>query len=91
MQFFFQEILSERGELIMTKNNKILVPEARQALNQFSAQAMEAQGYGLNSTPGEDLKTKLPMNSGFPLIRSITVALHPNRQEKLAVPLVATW
>ena len=36
----------------MAKNNKILVPEARQALAQLRVSVMEAQGYGLNSAQG---------------------------------------
>ncbi|MDX1805766.1 MAG: hypothetical protein R3267_01915 [Paenisporosarcina sp.] len=60
----------------MTKNNQILV-EARQALNQLRAQVMEAQGYGFNSAPGEDVNYEIANELGFPSIR-ITVTSYPN-------------
>lgn len=53
----------------MARNNKILVPEARQGLDQLKSRVMSAQGYGLNSSPGEDVKYEIADELGIPLNR----------------------
>ena len=51
----------------MAKNNKILVPEARQGLNQLKTRVMKAQGYGLNSALGENVIYEIANELGIPL------------------------
>jgi hypothetical protein len=53
----------------VARNNKILVPEAREGLNQLKAQVMEAQGYGLNSNQGDDVKYEIANELGITLNR----------------------
>ena len=51
----------------MARKNKILVPAARKSLDQFKNRVMESQGYGLNSSPGEDVKYEIADELGIPL------------------------
>ena len=71
----------------MTKNNKILVPEARQALNQLKARVMEAQGYGLNSAPGEDVKYEIANELGIPINKEYNGNLTSEQAGKIGGPI----
>lgn len=53
----------------MARKNKILVPEAREGLDQFKNRVMESQGYGINSNSGEDVKYEIANELGIPLNR----------------------
>jgi len=39
----------------------------RKGLNEFKNQVMESKGYGLNSTPGENVKYEIARELGIPL------------------------
>jgi len=39
----------------------------RKGLNEFKNQVMESKGYGLNSTPGENVKYEIAKELGIPL------------------------
>ncbi|PUB16625.1 small acid-soluble spore protein alpha/beta type [Paenisporosarcina sp. OV554] len=55
--------------MIVARKNKILVPEARQGLDQLKNRVMESQGYGLNSSLSEDVKYEIADELGIPLNR----------------------
>jgi histidine ammonia-lyase len=65
----FRKYCLKEEELIVARKNKILVPEARQSLEQFKDQVMESRGYGLNTSPGEDVKYEIADELGIPLNR----------------------
>jgi hypothetical protein len=46
----------------LARNNKILVPEAREELKQLKARVMKAQGYNVNTSKPDDVKYEIAMN-----------------------------
>ena len=71
----------------MSKNNKILVPEARQALNQLRARVMKAQGYGLNSASDEDVKYEIANELGIPFNKEYNGNLTSEQAGKIGGPI----
>jgi hypothetical protein len=71
----------------MAKNNKILVPEARQALNQLRVRVMDAQGYGMNSAPGEDVKYEIANELGIPFNKEYNGNLTSEQAGKIGGPI----
>jgi len=71
----------------MAKNNNILVPEARQALNQLRVRVMEVQGYGLNSAPGEDVKYEIAHELGIPFNKEYNGNLTSEQAGKIGGPI----
>lgn len=71
----------------MAKNNNILVPEAKQALNQLRVRIMEAQGYGLNSAPDEDLKYEIANELGIPFNKGYNGNLTSEQAGKIGGPI----
>ena len=49
----------------MARSNKILVPEAREGLNQLKAKVMNAQGYAVNTTQPDDVKYEIAQELGI--------------------------
>ena len=54
------------GENEMAKNNKILVPEAREGLNQLKADVMKAKGYDVNRSRPDNVKYEIANELGIP-------------------------
>lgn len=51
----------------MAKNNKILVPEAREALDQLKIDVMKKQGYQVDETASANVKFEIAEELGIPL------------------------
>ena len=53
----------------MTQNNKILVPEARTALDQLKNRVMKENGYIVNKTSPDEGKFEIAKELGIPLTK----------------------
>ena len=51
----------------MAKNNKILVPEARNGLDQLKIKVMESSGYAVDQSNPGDVKFEVANELGIPL------------------------
>ncbi|QAY67618.1 alpha/beta-type small acid-soluble spore protein [Paenibacillus protaetiae] len=48
-------------------NRRLLVPEARQGLNQFKADVMRHEGYAVDASRPDDVKYEVASSLGIPL------------------------
>ena len=71
----------------MTKNNRILVPEAREGLNQLKAKVMEAKGYEVDTTNPDDVKYEIANELGIPLKKSYNGKLTSEQAGKIGGPI----
>ncbi|WP_019412538.1 alpha/beta-type small acid-soluble spore protein [Paenisporosarcina sp. TG20] len=71
----------------MARKNKILVPEAREALNQLKDKVMEAKGYNVNSTQSEDVKYEVANELGIPLNKGYNGKLTSEQAGKIGGPI----
>lgn len=69
----------------MARNNKILIPEAREALNDFKAQVMKEKGY--NSTKHDDIKYEIAEEQGIPLKKKNNGQLTSEQAGKIGGPI----
>ncbi|MBS4210139.1 alpha/beta-type small acid-soluble spore protein [Bacillus sp. FJAT-50079] len=51
----------------MARNNKILVPEAREGLNELKGRVMKAKGYDVNMSDPNNVKYEVAKEQGIPL------------------------
>ncbi|MBA9025316.1 MULTISPECIES: alpha/beta-type small acid-soluble spore protein [Bacillaceae] len=51
----------------MARNKKILVPEAREGLDQLKGRIMKAKGYDVNMTEPDNVKFEIAEEQGIPL------------------------
>ena len=68
----------------MTKNNGILVPEAREGLNQLKAQVMKDKGY---ETHPDDVKYEIANELGIPLKKGYNGKLTAEQAGKVGGPI----
>ena len=71
----------------MARNNKILVPEARDGLNQLKAQVMKANGYNVNSSQPSNVKYEIADELGIPLTKGYNGNLTAEQAGKIGGPI----
>lgn len=71
----------------MARNNKILVTEAREGLNQLKARVMKAQGYDVNSSQPDEVKYEIAKELGIPLNKGYNGKLTSEEAGKIGGPI----
>ena len=71
----------------MTKNNRILVPEAREGLNQLKAQVMNDKGYEVDATDPDEVKYEIANELGIPLKKGYNGKLTSEQAGKVGGPI----
>ncbi|MFJ7933241.1 small, acid-soluble spore protein, alpha/beta type [Sporosarcina sp. NPDC096371] len=71
----------------MSKNNKILVPEAREGLNQLKADVMKAQGYKVDTVDPGNVKYEIADELGIPLTKGYNGKLTSEQAGKIGGPI----
>lgn len=71
----------------MARNNKLLVPEAREGLKQLKAKVMHAQGFDVNTTRPDDVKFEVAQELGIPLNSSYNGKLTSEQAGKIGGPI----
>lgn len=71
----------------MTKNNRILVPEAREGLNQLKAQVMNDKGYEVDATDPDEVKYEIANELGIPLKKGYNGKLTAEQAGKVGGPI----
>lgn len=71
----------------MARRNKILVPEAREGLNQLKAKVMNAQGYNVNTTQPDDVKYEIAQELGIPFTNGYNGKLTSEQAGKIGGPI----
>lgn len=71
----------------MARNNKILVPEAREGLNQLKARVMKAQGYDVNSSQPDEVKYEIANELGIPFNKGYNGKLTSEEAGKIGGPI----
>lgn len=69
----------------MARNNKILIPEAREALTQFKSQVMKEKGY--NSANPDDIKYEIAKEQGITLRKGNNGQLTSENAGKIGGPI----
>ena len=71
----------------MARNNKILVPGARSALDQLKADVMKAQGYEVDSATPDNVKFEIAEELGIPLSKGYNGKLTSEQAGKIGGPI----
>ena len=71
----------------MTKNNRILVPKAREGLNRLKARVMEAKGYEVDTTKPHDVKYEIAKELDIPLMKGYNGKLTSEQAGKIGGPI----
>ena len=71
----------------MTKNTRILVPEAREGLKLLKAQVMEAKGYEVDPPQPDDVKYEIANELGIPLKKGYNGQLTSGQAGKVGGPI----
>ncbi len=71
----------------MARNNKILVPEAREGLKQLKAKVMNAQGYDVNASQPDDVKYEIAQELGIPFTNGYNGKLTSEQAGKIGGPI----
>ena len=71
----------------MARNNKILVPEARDGLDQLKAQVMKANGYNVNSSQPNNVKYEIADELGIPLTKGYNGNITAEQAGKIGGPI----
>ncbi|MBE1553367.1 alpha/beta-type small acid-soluble spore protein [Sporosarcina limicola] len=71
----------------MARNNKILVPAARLALDQLKADVMKAQGYDVDSSTPDNVKFEIAEELGIPLTKGYNGKLTAEQAGKIGGPI----
>lgn len=71
----------------MAKNNKILVPEAREGLNQLKADVMKAKGYDVNRSQPDNVKYEIANELGIPFSKGYNGKLTSEQAGKIGGPI----
>lgn len=71
----------------MTRNNKILVPEAREGMNQLKARVMKEKGYDVVSTKPDDVKYEIAKELGISLNKGYNGKLTSEEAGKIGGPI----
>lgn len=72
---------------MMARNNKLLVPEAREGLTQLKAKVMRTQGYVVNAAQPDDVKFEVAQELGIPLNNSYNGKLTSEQAGKIGGPI----
>lgn len=67
----------------MASNNRILVPGARQALDQLKADVMQAQGYDVDKSAPNNVKFEIAEELGIPLSKGYNGKLTSEQAGKI--------
>lgn len=71
----------------MARNNKILVPEARENLDLLKAQVMKEKGYEVNMTDPDAVKYEVANEQGIPLKEGYNGQLTSEQAGKIGGPI----
>lgn len=71
----------------MARNTKILVPEARQGLDQLKGRIMKAKGYDVNMTEPDNVKYEIAKEQGIPLVKGYNGQLTSKQAGKIGGPI----
>lgn len=71
----------------MTRNNKILVPEARAELDQLKARVMKDKGYRVNPEKPDNVKYEIAREQGIPLKEGNNGQLTSEQAGKIGGPI----
>lgn len=71
----------------MARKNKILVPEARQGLDQLKARVMKAKGYEVNAAQPDNVKYEIADELGIPLTQGYNGKLTSEQAGKIGGPI----
>jgi len=69
----------------MARNNRILIPEAREGLDQLKARVMQEQGYQANSP--DSVKYEIAEENGIPLTEGYNGKLTAEQAGKIGGPI----
>jgi len=72
---------------LMTRNNKILVPEARAGLDQLKARVMKDKGYRVNPEKPDNVKYEIAREQGIPLKEGNNGQLTSEQAGKIGGPI----
>lgn len=87
MNALFWGTYKKGGDTRMARNNKILVPEAREELDQLKSRVMKAKGYEVNSAEPDDVKYEVANEQGIPLKRKNNGQLTSEQAGKIGGPI----
>ena len=71
----------------MANKNKILVPEARKALDQLKADVMKTQGYKVDTADPGNVKYEIADELGIPLTKGYNGKLTSEQAGKIGGPI----
>lgn len=71
----------------MVRNNKILVPEARENLDLLKGRVMKAKGYNVNMTDPNTVKYEIANEQGIPLQKGNNGQLTSEQAGKIGGPI----
>jgi len=71
----------------MARNNRILVPSARQALDRLKADVMQAQGYDVDKSEPNNVKFEIAEELGIPLSKDYNGKLTSEQAGKIGGPI----
>ena len=71
----------------MAKNNKILVPEARVALDKLKADVMKQHGYNVSTNNPDDVKFEIADELGIPLTKGYNGKITAENAGKIGGPI----
>lgn len=71
----------------MARNNKILVPEARNGLDQLKGRVMKAKGYAVNMAEPDNVKYEIAKEQGIPLKKGYNGQLTSEQAGKIGGPI----
>lgn len=71
----------------MARNNKILVPGARDALDQLKVDVMKKQGYEVDSATPDNVKFEIAEELGIPLSKGYNGKLTSEQVGKIGGPI----
>lgn len=71
----------------MARNNKILVPEARNDLDLLKARVMKGKGYNVNTTDPNAVKYEVANEQGIPLKKGYNGQITAEQAGKIGGPI----
>ena len=71
----------------MAKNNKILVPEAREALDKLKVDVMKQHGYNVDANNPDDVKFEIADELGIPLTKGYNAKITAENAGKIGGPI----
>jgi len=84
---FFPGTLQLTGGDKMARNNRILVPDARRALDQLKTDVMKAQGYNVDNSAHQNVKFEVAEELDIPLSKGYNGNLTSEQAGKIGGPI----